>query len=401
MSDVKIHNIHMHAFVNKAVPRRLFGGLSRFFYKYNKVRGFIRLLYKLNPFKKMGVFERLANYATLGSKSTKEILQHVFEFYPDDTTFGVLAMDMAFMGAGKVTQPYYEQLENLSAEVGKYSQTILPFICVDPRRKKKGKNLQINEHGDKKDSLLDFVSYWIEEKNFVGIKIYPPLGYFPWDSSLIPIYEYAVKNKIPIIAHCAPGIINSKESKRELRKRILEHKDLLEKYGILKKDQKLQCISRRELCSYFTHPKNYEILMEKMAIPKEVEEQGEIQKPHICLAHFGGHTEVDKYLNPKPGESAKENWFYYIRKILEKYDNMYADISFTWGLEEYDPLLKVVVLEDEKIHTQVLFGSDFYMNQINYSERNFGLRVRANIGERNFKRMAEENTKKFLYNKYQ
>lgn len=397
MSDVKIHNIHIHAFKNKAVPRKLFGGLSRFFYKYSKIRGFIRILYKINPFKKMNIFERFANYATLGSKSTKAILQHVFEFYPDDTTFGVLAMDMAFMGAGSVTQPYYKQLEKLSAEVGKYSQTILPFICVDPRRKNKGKNLQINDQGDKKESLLNFIDYWIKEKGFAGIKLYPPLGYFPWDEQLIPIYEYAAMKKIPIIAHCAPGVINSKESKRALRKRILEHRDVLEKHGILEENENLRWISRRKLCSYFTHPKNYEILMEKLGIPKKSEEQANVKKPHICLAHFGGDSEVDKYLNPKPGESAKENWFYYIRKLLEKYDNMYADISFTWGIEAYDSLLKVVLLEDEKIHTQVLFGSDFYMNQINYSERNFGLRVRANIGERNFKLIAEDNPKTFLY----
>ncbi len=47
----------------------------------------------------------------------------------------VLSMDMAFMKAGNVTRNYEEQLIELG-EFSKNESRVIPFVHVDPRRKK-------------------------------------------------------------------------------------------------------------------------------------------------------------------------------------------------------------------------------------------------------------------------
>ena len=42
-------------------------------------------------------------------------------------------------------------------------------------------------------------------------------------------------------------------------------------------------------------------------------------------------------------------------------------------------------------------GSDFYMNQLRYSERSFGLDLRGYLGEDDFKTIAYTNPRKFLF----
>jgi hypothetical protein len=38
---------------------------------------------------------------------------------------------------------------------------------------------------------MDLVKKHIEERGFQGIKVYPPVGFYPFDKNLHPILEYA------------------------------------------------------------------------------------------------------------------------------------------------------------------------------------------------------------------
>lgn len=484
-----MYNTHIHAFQNEAVPRCLFGGISRFFYKHKKIKWIIHALYRIRTLTNNDLWERIGRYTEIGSLKSWQILDHVFQFYPDDTKFVVLTMDMVHMGAGKPKQKYYEQLEELATveeilriesfkkarkkilkntlieaipkiietstkvrkikKLGKiltkaitndttkarkiekfkkaeknaenilktalnkkelvqfeetlkeekkeiekkYSEKrILPFICIDPRRT----DWKISKDDKKKREMIDFIEYW-RKRGFRGIKIYPPLGYFPWDKDLHKVYSYAIEHEIPIITHCSPGVINSRECRRKLKKRIRDNKSELIRLKVWNVNDKLRCISRKKLCSYFTHPYNYKKVIEDLIEDREIKNE-DLSKLKICFAHFGGATEVKKYLYPKSLESIKENWFYYIRNLLEESDVFYVDISGTWGDSQFDPLLKLILLElASKTPKKILFGSDYYMNQISFSERNFGLRIRGYLGEDKFKQIAHCNTKTFLY----
>ncbi len=263
-------------------------------------------------------------------------------------------MDMAYMGAGKVPRPYVEQLSKL-AEFKKVYPQLLPFIIIDPRR----------------EGVMDLLQKCVEEWGYRGVKLYPPLRYFPHDERLYPVYQYCQKNGLPIIAHCSPyNPIHFYGKKKELLK-LLSKSD----NPIVTKGK-----NRKELCSYFTHPHNYKKVLDDFKDLK------------ICLAHFGSEYFWKKYLD-EPEE--EDNWFVIIKDMISGYSNLYSNISFTLNNQEFYHLLKVL-LSDELMKRKVLFGSDYYMVETKSIERRFGLDLRAFVGEENFFTIATENPNKFL-----
>jgi hypothetical protein len=149
---------------------------------------------------------------------------------------------------------------------------------------------------------------------FMGIKIYPPLGFDPWPEDLTELakvkymYEFTIENNIPITAHCSPG-------------------------GFLVDD------AYRDFSSPFkwaTVLENYPEL-------------------RLNLAHFGGEEKPewrDKILD----------------LILEHdYNNFYTDISYQ-GVHKnsYQSLKKVFDRyqsdKRKRFSEHVIFGTDFMIN---------------------------------------
>ncbi|MCK4662353.1 MAG: amidohydrolase family protein [Bacteroidales bacterium] len=350
------YNSHIHTFKDTDVPRKFLPlGLVRLLATKPGFYLTAKILNNLNPFSDKDVFDRYIKFARIGKLgSQQEIFENCKEHYPEDTNFVILPMDMAFMGAGKVPRPYKNQLEEL-ANLKKLYPQIIPFIHVDPRRKE----------------ILNLLKKSVEEWDFKGVKLYPPLGYFPYDEDLYPIYDYCQENNIPIIAHCSPyNPVHYKGSKKDLLKLLSKSKTHISIKGKKKK----------ELCSHFTHPENYEYVLK------------DFDKLKICLAHFGSEYYWDKYLD---SPSDITNWFVIIKNMIEKHKNLYTDLSFTLNNKEYFSLLKVL-LSNNKIKHKILFGSDYYMVQTKTYERRFGIDLRAFIGEVNFKIIAHDNPIAFL-----
>ena len=106
-----------------------------------------------------------------------------------------LMMDMAYCKAfnGRL-KPFREQMEETVAAVttinDRYGKSRMwPFIAADPHRK----------------DVVTLVTGALEEGTFRGVKVYPPMGFTPDDKRLYPIYEYCVRQGIPITAHCQNG----------------------------------------------------------------------------------------------------------------------------------------------------------------------------------------------------
>ena len=118
----------------------------------------------------------------------------------------------------------------------------------------------------------------------------------------------------------------------------------------------------------------------------------EFKKLRICLAHFGSEYYWNQFLD-HPED--KDSWFIIIKELLEKYKNLYTDISYTLNNQGFFPLLKVL-LSDPKLKDQILFGSDYYMVEFKATERRFGLDLRGYLGEELFKTIAYYNPKQFL-----
>ena len=96
--------------------------------------------------------------------------------------------------------------------------------------------------------------------------------------------------------------------------------------------------------------------------------------------------------------SVEDNWFVLICDMLKKYEGAYADISYTTSNTDLMALFHVYA-QGEKLQHKILFGSDFYMAQLERNERWFSINVRSCFGEETFWRLAQQNVEKFLDNK--
>jgi uncharacterized protein len=350
------YNCHIHTFKESDVPRKYLPlGLVRILATKTGFRFLSRILNTLNPFSDNDTFDRYVKFVKIGKLGSQEnIFKECIKYYPEDTKFTILPMDMAYMGAGKVPRAYEEQLKELKELKTKYPQ-IIPFIHIDPRR----------------EGFMELFKKSVEEWGFKGVKIYPPLGIFPYDERLYPVYEYCSIHNLPVISHCSP--YNStyfKGSKKELRNLLSKSKMPVDFKGKNKK----------ELCACFANPKNWEYVL------------NDFSNLRICLAHFGSEYYWDKYLDDP---DSSENWFVLIKEMIPNYENLYTDISFTMNNRDYFPLLKIL-LTDDTLRNKILFGSDYYMVETEASERRFGLDLRAYIGESCFESIAVNNPTNFF-----
>lgn len=363
METVKIINCHTHIFNRKAVPDKF---LPRFLTPVSKLienKGFAKFLYntfaKLQKHELSTLIKKFHAFLTIGDlRSQLDIYKKLQSFYPYGTRFCVLTMDMEFMKAGSVRQSYLEQLDELALikQNPEYENLIYPFVFVHPERK----------------GIFDIVKKYIEEKHFAGIKMYPPLGYYPFDKRLNEVYAYCEKYQIPITYHCARGGVFYKG---DITNDMLVHP----KTGKPIKEQK-----NKFFTDTYTDPDNYNYVLEQFPNLK------------INLAHFGGFDEWQKYLGNTIDEGGI-TWYEKIISLIRKYPNVYTDISYTMFNPDLFNLLKLT-LEDETLKGKILYGSDFYMVEQETSERQFLTNIRAYIGEQNFKLIAQLNPSLFLYN---
>lgn len=355
-----IHNIHCHIFTIDYLPRNYIGwflptSLVRKKWISKRIFGLAK---KFAP--------RIAGFIYSALKESQEnIFNELRSYYPKTAKFCPLTIDFDYMEAGKAKKDYLEQLKDIALIkqifLDKELDVFLPFVCVDPRRQ----------------NALSIVKQYIEKENFSGIKLYPALGFFPDDSRLDKIYEYAEKNQIPITTHCIPKNKNHFRYK-PTKEMINKAKERFKFYD--KKDGR----KSYDFAKYLNHPDNYIYVLKKYPNLK------------INLAHFGGNEEWNKYLDVSDENFKEErNWYSLIRKLIINNENVYADISFTVYDDKLYPLLRNL-LRTPQTKNRILFGSDFYMLQKDYHERRFGMDVRGYLEDDEFWLIAEENPKSFL-----
>ena len=349
-------NCHTHIFTADHVPERFLPlRLVRWLARKKHFKWFAWILNNLNPFSRNDLLERYVSFMRQGMEKTQEgILRNLMDFYPSDTKFVILTMDMEYMNAGNPKKSYTEQLDEIVKLLPAYHDRLYPFVFSDPRR----------------PDLFDFVRKYIES-GFRGIKIYPPLGYFPFDERLNPVYEYAVAHSLPVTTHCSTGGIYTRESR----------KNLPCLHPVTGKKMKWQ--NRKSYVHQFTDPDNFRILLERFPELK------------VCFGHFGGTDEMDKFLAAENWNEMNETWFQKIKELLKEFPNTYADISFTKVDMSLIPLINATI-ESPLFKEKILFGTDFYMNKIEGNESKFSIYLRDALGNSNFQQIAVKNPQTFL-----
>lgn len=269
----------------------------------------------------------------------------------EDTFLILLMMDMERGIGGRIREPFHEQVDEVCRTLKevelKYrghefqgEKHLLPFLAIDPHNP---------------DVFKYFLSAFIKEYNttpsksldhsapFQGVKVYPALGYAPHHPTLMEIFEICEEKRIPVTTHTGgyrthPSYDAVDADYRKKTDTGWEDKS---------KRLNLKGIEAKKFARFFLDPTHWK-------------DQVLSQFPNLKLnlAHFGNNEEWRKY---------RDNEHSVVHRTLNTihaYDKVYADLSYTFynkrNLEEIYQLMDT----DEQIHARVLYGSDFYLCEV-------------------------------------
>ena len=354
MPNIRIVNCHVHLFTTAHVPKNYPHWLLRPFKRFPGALPFVAWLAGVlagpATAEKIRRLQRFLKQA--GSRSQRHVLDDLRRHYPSNTRFVVLPMDLSRIGHKPPPVGLPEQHDELAAlardpEIGR---AVIPFATIDPRADPEAREL------------------WraVDDLGFAGIKVYPRLGFAPDDPRLMQhVWGRAERRGLPVISHCSRGGVQGRD--------LSDHQ-----------------------ADRWTDP---------MAFAPVLRAHPGLR---ICLAHFGGLKDWAAYANPRaPDPYAGEttnNWQVTIRRMIASGDwpGLWTDISYTlFQFEDYAPFLRVFLMgEDEgaaRLRERVLFGSDFYMTrQEELSERAVCFRLRNALGDEMFRKIAEDNPRRWL-----
>jgi predicted TIM-barrel fold metal-dependent hydrolase len=236
-----------------------------------------------------------------------------------------------------------------------YPDNVLSFLAVDPRR----------------IGIAQLVEEYVGNGSFAGVKLYPPLGYFPSHPDLYPIYDFCVAHDIPITTHTSPGGFYTRCKKIHTRKRY-QNGDIVEI------DVDLSKYSTPSVC--FAHPENW----------LEILENDKYRNLRINFAHFGGQKQVRKFAD-NPTQNA--GWTGQIVRLMKDFSNVYADISYC-----PDPLIvqqvEKIVSHHSIVKDRLMFGTDFVMIMKDFELG--GLKKYFNHFTEIYPEMLADNPRRFL-----
>lgn len=155
--------------------------------------------------------KRYASFLRIGkSKSQLEVFRQLRDQYKDRTfKFIGLTMFMEECGAGGSASGYEGQLEEVIAIKRQFPDNLYIFLGVDPRWKQSGQELHdtVVSYFEKKIELADNKTIY----PFIGLKLYPCMGFYPFDERLKETLTWAAENEVPVLSHCnyLGGIYNN------------------------------------------------------------------------------------------------------------------------------------------------------------------------------------------------
>lgn len=383
----EIINCHSHIFNIDNAPKKFLQGftakiIAKIAWPILNVKPGAYLLIKIiKNFVKDPHTKKLASFLKVGTmKSQNKIFTDLKNNYNAGDRFVVLTLNMDYMGAGKAKFPYNEQIHEIKRIKAQNLETCLPFYSVDPRA---GNGNQLKE----------IAETHIKDKGFNGIKIYPALGFYPFDPKLEEMYKWATENKIPITTHCTRvGSYYLGKITQEMTNPESFYSGSLknwpDKFGKPEFPIVKDLNDNTKFCDNFSEIYNYAIVLHKF------------EKLKLCFAHSGGDDEILLSHGANPDKS----WFAQIIYLMKKYDNVYTDISYTiYEKKIFPDILKL--LQDKKIGHKVLFGTDYFMTLRENSEKQLISKFRTFLAQNSveedlWKKITTDNPKLFLFSNY-
>ena len=284
------------------------------------------------------------NWAKILSMENKDIANLMTQKFKKDNIdlYIPLMIDYEYWLKNTEDIPIKEQRDNIYRNVIlPHKGTIHPFISFDPARELAYRKQMKNPDGKlEEDGSLNLVKESIDQYGFIGVKLYNAMGYRPVNNALVDekrrkialhkkkyvfkgeeydevlkeLYEYCVKEEIPITTHC--------------------EMDGSEAYHDASFD--------------FGHPIFW----------KDILDNDRFSKLKLNLAHFGWNKDTF--------HEGNRSWVQDICKMLEKYENLYTDVSHNrvvlkGNKEKFIDAYTVLSKNFPWIKKKILFGIDWHV----------------------------------------
>jgi predicted TIM-barrel fold metal-dependent hydrolase len=199
---------------------------------------------------------------------------------------------------------YAEHLRELEELAGDHAGQVFPFLAVDPRRR----------------GIVDLVKRKVSRRGpFYGVKVYPPLGYYPDHRVLQEVYAYCLSEDLPITVHAQPS--------------SFPHAGY----------------TRVEAGLKFANPERWAPILEKH------------RGLRVNFAHFGGIDQARAYAE-NPGTS-EDNWTRTIVGLMQ-HDNVYADTS-AYAEPDAAQIVDDILRWESHVAERLMFGTDYVICLLN------------------------------------
>lgn len=370
MARHPIINVHTHTFNFTCVPDGFLSNyvnrtLASIAGKALRTEVLGRLVRAL--LRKLPMTRKYATLVAIGSNRTQlDVFETMLKSYSgSDSYFIILPMNFDHMGGGAVSANFITQIMEIEEIKRQYPSRLIPFLGIDPRM-------------GNANYLLNFVKNYFApaaniSRGFAGIKLYPSLGFFPFDPRLQQVYAFAEEHGIPIQAHCTKH--GAFYAGKKLPLELLSLDSFNPTNPTAKRHLQPQYVNMAKLklkdsCDNYLDPVNYLDVLEKFP------------KLKLCFAHFGGDDDIQQLIKkPQPvptrdiaekGFTPETSWHNIILFIMKEYKNVYADISYTlynkniWQVLNSLLAGQISIAKDEQqfestIPNRILFGTDYFM----------------------------------------
>lgn len=268
----------------------------------------------------------------------------------------------------KLYEQWTKQLKHTELLVLSNPLKLLPMFHYDPRRWQLKGNQEVYNHVGS-DGL------------YLGYKIYTAQGYRPWDIRRLPIlkdfYVNCCENQTPIMNHCTPDGAYTFDRDEYFG---FEHpndnaEDLEQKYANGRKEQVREVGFHPFVKMDTSHFNKLGYFNEQFVSPdawRQVLDSTVDGTPlntlRLCFAHFGGNTHLGR------------EWGRQIMDMIQKYPNVYADISSSFADEDFRKYFLGILRKEEmeekrgqgapekngkarktRLRDRILFGTDWYL----------------------------------------
>lgn len=260
----------------------------------------------------------------------KKLLAHMG---PDDALVALM-MDITSEAEGERDRlNFRRQIRGTQEAVLAFPGRVLPFVAVNPRRP---------DH-------FDLLRQAVMEEGFLGVKLYPSLGYELDTDDMRRVLDFCREEDVPITIHTSAGGFNKDETTAQ-----------------------------------YCHPAHWEDLFE----------DGDTLR--VCFAHCGGWGGLSGQVHDQV------EWAEQIFAFMDRYPAVYADISY-----HVDQMLGAPAVEEAYLAAlqalvdgprgeRIVFGTDSWLLRLNMDDALYWRYFRLALGEDRFRKVASDVPRAFL-----